>query len=922
MAKILAIDDNNDNLIILKAIIGDALPDSSLLLAQDGLLGIELAIANDPDLILLDIYMPEMDGFEVCRRLKQDERVSDIPVVFLTADKGEKRNRISALEAGGEAFLSKPIDETELVAQIRAMLKIKAASNHKRDEKDQLNKLVAERTSKLEMSKIEAVSLLNELREENEVRKKTEQALRESEIRFKDFFEMAADAIFIAEADSGIIVDANNAASRLLQLPRNKIIGMNQSQLHPREVETYTKEGFIQHKHEAGDENITRPIENNVIRSDGSMVPVEILAAEVTLNGKKCLMGTFRDITERKKTEEELKKSVSLLNATLESTADGILVVDKFGKVTNFNRKFVEFWRIPESMLATRDDEKMISFVLSQLKDPESFLKKVRELYSHDEESSFDLIELKDGRTFERYSQSQKLEEKNVGRVWSFRDITDRRKAEEKFRSIFENSVEGIYQSTPEGQFLTANPAMAAILGFNSPEELLHDRTDIAEQGYADPQGRDEFIRQIETYGVVKDYEYQASCKDGCKVWVSENARLMYDEKIGHYYEGSLVNITGRKQAEESVSKSHEMLNKLAEQIPGVVYQYRLYPDGHSCFPYSSPGMLDIYGVTSEQVREDASPVFGRLHPDDYDNIVSSIQESARTLQLYHSEFRVILPELGVRWRLCDAKPERLDDGSTLWYGIITDITGRKLTEMELIAAKEKAEESDRLKSAFLANMSHEIRTPLNSIIGFSDLLLDPFFGSDQHAEFAGIIKQSGNNLLTIISDIMDFSKIEAGQVLPRKKIFSVNKLVTDVKNECFPKALEKGIELKLDLAGDVKIETDSERLRQILINLVSNSIKFTEEGFVEIGLKITERSVQFSVKDTGIGIPAKYSEKIFERFWQVESSFTRKYGGNGLGLAISKSLVELLGGKIWMESESGKGSTFYFSVPGGEINN
>jgi PAS domain S-box-containing protein len=181
-----------------------------------------------------------------------------------------------------------------------------------------------------------------------------------------------------------------------------------------------------------------------------------------------------------------------------------------------------------------------------------------------------------------------------------------------------------------------------------------------------------------------------------------------------------------RKQAEEALQKSYDMLDKLSAQVPGVVYQYRLYPAGHSAFPFSSPGMFDIYGVTPEEVREDATPVFSRLHPDDFDMIVETINESARSQTLYHSEFRVILPEKGLQWRMCDAKPSKMEDGSTLWYGIISDITDRKSVENELIQAKEKAEESDRLKSAFLANISHEIRTPMNGIIGFAELLKEP----------------------------------------------------------------------------------------------------------------------------------------------------------------------------------------------------
>lgn len=253
-----------------------------------------------------------------------------------------------------------------------------------------------------------------------------------------------------------------------------------------------------------------------------------------------------------------------------------------------------------------------------------------------------------------------------------------------------------------------------------------------------------------------------------------------------------------------------------------------------------------------------------------------------------------------------------------LLQAIIRDISDRKKAENELIRAKERAEESDHLKSTFLANMSHEIRTPLNSIIGFAELMSDPDFDSDRQFEFARMIHASGVNLLSILSDIMDFSKIEAGQVAVNKNTFSVTQLISKIQKEYSFAATAKNIELHIapGLDDEIFLESDESKLRQVLVNFVGNAIKFTKTGYIEIGAEEVNGAVQFYVKDTGIGIPKKYHEEIFERFRQVEAATTRKYGGNGLGLAISKSLVELLGGTIWMESEEGKGSTFYFTIP------
>jgi signal transduction histidine kinase len=215
--------------------------------------------------------------------------------------------------------------------------------------------------------------------------------------------------------------------------------------------------------------------------------------------------------------------------------------------------------------------------------------------------------------------------------------------------------------------------------------------------------------------------------------------------------------------------------------------------------------------------------------------------------------------------------------------------------------------------------MSHEIRTPLNSIIGFSELMTDPNFNATQQFEFAKMINVSGNNLLSIITDIMDISKIEAGQIRVENAVFSVGRLLSSLQREYSFNALKKGLQLKLDQLNtteDILCESDENKVRQVLVNLIGNAIKFTKEGVIELGVRVTNEFVQFHVRDTGIGIPDQYHNYVFDRFRQVESADTRRYGGNGLGLAISKSLVELLGGKIWVESAHGKGSVFYFTIP------
>jgi PAS domain S-box-containing protein len=248
----------------------------------------------------------------------------------------------------------------------------------------------------------------------------------------------------------------------------------------------------------------------------------------------------------------------------------------------------------------------------------------------------------------------------------------------------------------------------------------------------------------------------------------------------------------------------------------------------------------------------------------------------------------------------------------------------------ELLIAKDKAEESDRLKTAFLANMSHEIRTPLNAIMGFSGLL-SPNLDEEITNNYIHIINNSGLQLLSIINDIIDIAKIEAGQINIEVSECSVNaflkELLTSKKQKLLEERIDnKKIKLSIDNKDDnFTIQTDPTRLKQVITNLVNNAIKFTEKGKIEFGYylpgniiskKVDENEILFFVKDTGIGIKRSEQEVIFERFRQVENSLTKRYGGTGLGLAISKSLVEKMGGRIWVESEEGEGSEFYFTIP------
>ncbi len=398
------------------------------------------------------------------------------------------------------------------------------------------------------------------------------------------------------------------------------------------------------------------------------------------------------------------------------------------------------------------------------------------------------------------------------------------------------------------------------------------------------------------------------------------------------------IDITERKLLEEAQKEALERLQRIASQVPGVVYQYLQRADGSACFPYASEGMRNIYGVEPEALTNDASWVLDLLEPADLDRVVQSIQDSAQNLTPWHCEYR-LKPQGGAqRWLLGDAAPRRQADGSVLWHGYISDITQRKVAEAELslhrehleelvaqrtkelAAARLQADQANAAKSRFLATMSHEIRTPMNAIIGFSHLAegkaTDP-----KQIDWLHKTSRAGKHLLAIINDILDFSKIEAGSMVLLNEQVDLRVLLDQVVAMLDEPASAKG--LRLTLAMDpmpTHFLGDATRLTQSILNLANNAVKFTERGEVSIHALKQEESattvtVRFEVRDTGAGVPPEKRDQLFKPFQQLGESASSTAGGTGLGLVITRRLAQMMGGDAGYCSREGQGSIFWFSA-------
>jgi len=377
------------------------------------------------------------------------------------------------------------------------------------------------------------------------------------------------------------------------------------------------------------------------------------------------------------------------------------------------------------------------------------------------------------------------------------------------------------------------------------------------------------------------------------------------------------------RRTEEALRSSDARYQRIAANVPGMVYQFVLRPDGSMAFPFASDGARELFGIEPAAIMADAMLLVERLHGEDREDFAASVAESARTLEPWKWAGRYLHAQTGdYCWIEGASRPHLEPNGDVFWDGLLVDITHRKQAETELRQAKEEAEAATLAKSQFLATMSHEIRTPMNAVIGMTGLLLDTSLSPEQR-EYAQIIQESGDALLTIINDILDYSKIEAGQLELEQQPFDLRDVVESSLDLIANRAAEKGLELAYVLQPDTPdaVRGDVTRLRQILVNLLSNAVKFTEQGEVILTLHSTPLTAEryelhFTVRDTGIGIPEDRMDRLFHSFSQVDSSTTRRYGGTGLGLAICQRLCALMGGRIWVESVLGQGSTFHVVLP------
>ncbi len=503
----------------------------------------------------------------------------------------------------------------------------------------------------------------------------------------------------------------------------------------------------------------------------------------------------------------------------------------------------------------------------------------------------------------------------------ALKEITDREErknaekalweSEERYRNLFLNSPIGIYRCLPTGEISVANPALLNLLGFSSFEELKKKELDAG--GFSSEKERERFMKIIEEQGEVIGFETVWLKKDGTPIYILENSKAVKDEKNNVlFFEGTIEDISEKRLAQEALKKRESQLT-IAQEIAHMGnFELDVLWDHLSW----SKGMYNIYNIDPKKTKVDLNLFWQTMHPEDINKVKENFEREIKDLKdgitFY---YRILKPDKEIRRLYCILKTEKENGRIKRVYGTVQDVTEQKEAEKELIEAKKRAEESDKLKTDFLALISHEIRTPLNTLFNLSHLVSSEISksGSDNTNELFESIDSTGRRLLRTMELILNMATINPNSYSPVFKLVDLEELIINAlkkyDKEIDNKKLEKVFTFE---AKNKNLKTDEYLLTQVLENLIDNSVKYTNKGKIEV--RVCEKGnlkLQIDVVDTGIGIEEEYIPNLFKPFTQESTGYSRKFEGNGIGLALTSKCVELLNGEIKVQSKKGGGSRF-----------
>lgn len=741
-------------------------------------------------------------------------------------------------------------------------------------------------------------------------RKKSEIALQESERRFRELIELAVDGILTGSAD-GTIVGANTYMQSLTGRSLDQLIGHN--------ITTLFNDNVLKDKplrYDLLKKGETVFGEREIMRPDGEIISIEM---HTKMMPDGTYQSIYRDVSERKRTEEIRLKSETKFKALVESTADMIWETSINGLYTYVSPQF-------ESLLGYRPDEAVgkspYYFIVGS--NDESITSENDTIVNPASPFNFLVNKFKHRNGNILYFETSGVPVYNTAGILTgyrgvSRDITKRRIAEQeihKLSSVVHQNPNTIIITNLEGEIEYINPAGCNICGYTS-DELIGKNPSIFSSGET---SMETYKSMWATLKAGKKWEgtFQNRKKSGEYFWESALLVPLRDaEGVITHYLGVKQDISKRIQAEEALVESEERFRKLFDSSPDAIILADIETGmivGANSAACSLLGyeLFTLRGMHQTQIhphrlKEIASEAFSR-------HVAKALnRESAQPNE------SIVLRSDGAEIPVEVLSSTILLNGRNILQGVFRNISERQQAREELQKAKEKAEASDKLKSAFLRNISHELRTPLNGIIGFSEMITHSDSSEDDRIEFNRLIKKSSNRLINTITGYMDISMIVSGLTEINKRPFSVRKFLDKMTSQTMELCYSRNINLDVVCNApdiDVEIMTDEFLLIKIFRHFIDNAVKFTKKGTITIAYELIPGYHNFSVSDTGEGISSESLSVIFDIFRQADLSASRGYEGSGLGLSIAKGFVKLLGGEVHVESEINNGSTFSFTIP------
>ena len=759
----------------------------------------------------------------------------------------------------------------------------------------------------------------------------TEQALHEMAI-FQQAILNSANYAIISTTPEGVITTFNAAAERLLGYTAEEMVGkITADVLHdPQEIAHYAEElsrelgravapGFEVFVAKA---RLGVPDEREwtYIRKDGGRLNVllSVTALKDEYRQITGVLGIAGDITERKRVEEAAARLASIV----ESSDDAIVGESLDGIILSWNQGAERIYGYAASEVIGRC---IYALTPPDLIDETVYI--MSKIKKGERVEHFETVRLTKDRRFINVSLAispiRNAAGKIIGASSISRDITERKRVDEQLRKLsraVEQSPVSVVITDPQGTIEYVNPKFTEVTGY-SAREAIEKNPRILKSGEKSPE---EYRELWETITSGREWRgvFHNKKKSGELYWESASISPIKNPrgKITHFI-AIKEDITVLKQAQEDLAK----LSLVASKTDNTV----IITDGDGLIEWVNEGFVRLTGYTlGEVIGQKPGQILQGPLSDPV--TVKRIGALLRAKKAFTEEIINYHKNGNAYWVSMNITPIFDDAGELVRFiSIESDVTERKNFEKVLQQAKEAADSANQAKSEFLASMSHEIRTPMNAIIGMAELLWETELTPEQR-RYVHVFRSAGETLLNLINDILDLSKVEAGQIQLEAVAFDLTQLLDKTCEVMAMRADEKGLELACRIGAGVPADLvgDPMRLRQILVNLIGNAIKFTEKGEVVLEVRPAEVGfsggaapdpaktvLEFTVRDTGIGIPAEKLDTIFDKFSQADASITRKYGGTGLGLTISRRLAALMNGQMWVESEFGKGSTFAFTA-------